>query len=164
MSALEAQLARIRLVVLDCDGVLTDGRLWLGDDGHEFKSFHVHDGHGIKRLQAAGITVAVISGRRSTAVQRRMSELGITHLYEGADDKLACLRELQASLGVDDAATLCAGDDLPDLPLLEAAGVAVTVPGADARVVAAADWQTSRTGGNGAVREICDWLLAGRDK
>lgn len=162
MNALESRLAGIRLVVLDCDGVLTDGRLWLGDDGHEYKAFHVHDGHGIKRLQAAGVVVAVISGRRSTAVQRRMTELGITHLFEGAEDKLTCLRSLQSELGVDDVTTLCVGDDLPDLPLLEAAGVAVTVPGADARVVAAADWQTTRGGGHGAVREICDRLLSVR--
>lgn len=162
MSSLESRLAGIRLVVLDCDGVLTDGRLWLGDDGHEFKAFHVHDGHGIKQLQAVGFIVAVISGRRSAAVQRRMSELGIEYLFEGVTDKLACLRSIQSKLDIDDAATLCAGDDLPDLPLLEAASVAVTVPGADARVVAVADWQTTRRGGHGAVREICDRLLSAR--
>jgi 3-deoxy-D-manno-octulosonate 8-phosphate phosphatase (KDO 8-P phosphatase) len=162
MSTIESRLAGIRLVVLDCDGVLTDGRLWLGDDGHEFKAFHVQDGHGIKRIQAAGVVVAVISGRRSAAVQRRMAELGIEHLFEGVEDKLDCLRRVQAELGVDDATTLCAGDDLPDLPLLEAAGVAVTVPDADPRLIAVADWQTRRGGGQGAVREICDRLLAVR--
>lgn len=162
MSTLESKLACIQLVVLDCDGVLTDGRLWLGDDGHEYKAFHTHDGHGIKQLQAAGVVVAVISGRRSAAVQRRMTELGIAHLFEGVEDKLACLRRLQSELGVADTATLCAGDDLPDLPMLEAAAVAVTVPMADPRVVAAADWQTTRGGGCGAVREICDRVLAAR--
>lgn len=162
MSSLESRLAGIRLVVLDCDGVLTDGRLWLGDDGHEYKAFHVHDGYGIKQIQATGIVVAVISGRRSAAVQRRMAELGIDHLFEGAGDKLSCLRRLQAELAIDDATTLCVGDDLPDLPLLEAAAVAVTVPGADPRLLAAADWQTVRRGGHGAVREICDRLLAAR--
>lgn len=159
MSDLHARAARIRLAVFDCDGVFTDGRLWLGDDGHEYKSFHVHDGVGIKRLLAAGIEVAVISGRRSSAVQRRMKELGVSHLLEGVDDKLGALRKLQAQLEIDDAHTMCVGDDLPDLPPLKVAGLAIAVGNAVADLDAVVHHRTTAVGGHGAVREICDWLL-----
>jgi len=159
MSDLHARAMRIRLAVFDCDGVFTDGRLWLGDDGHEYKSFHVHDGVGIKRLLAAGIEVAVISGRRSSAVQRRMKELGISHLLEGVDDKLGALRKLQAQLEIDDAQTMCVGDDLPDLPPLKVAGLAIAVGNAVADLDTVVHHRTTAVGGHGAVREICDWLL-----
>ncbi len=162
MSDLHTRAARVRLAVFDCDGVFTDGRLWLGDDGHEYKSFHVHDGVGIKRLLEAGIEVAVISGRSSSAVQRRMKELGVTHLLEGVDDKLSALRKLQSQLGIDDAQTMCVGDDLPDLPLLEVAGLAVAVANAVTALNSAVHHRTTSAGGHGAVREVCDWLLTTR--
>lgn len=157
-----ARAAGIRLAVFDCDGVLTDGRLWLGDDGAEYKAFHVHDGAGIKRLLEAGIEVAVISGRRSDAVRRRMAELGVRHLVEGCEDKLAAMREVQRATGIGDSATACVGDDLPDLPMLGAAGLAISVSDAAPELRAAADWCTSAGGGRGAVREVCDLLLAAR--
>lgn len=161
-AAVVERARRIRLVVFDCDGVFTDGRLWLGDDGHEYKAFHVHDGHGIKRLLAAGIMVAVISGRRSDAVTRRVRELGIAHLVDGCDDKLAALRALQAELGVGDAETACVGDDEPDRPLLTAAGLAVAVANATDALDGVSHWRTGAAGGVGAVREVCDLLLAVR--
>lgn len=160
--ALYARAAGIRLAVFDCDGVFTDGRLWLGDDGAEYKSFHVHDGAGIVRLIDAGVEVAVISGRKSPAVRRRMQELGVRHLVEGCEDKLSALRELQQSLGVDDEDTACIGDDLPDLPLLEAAALGICVADGAAELKAAADWCTTARGGGGAVREVCELLLAAR--
>lgn len=158
-----ARAAGIRLVVFDCDGVLTDGRLWYGEDGTEFKAFHVHDGAGIVRLLRAGVEVAVISGRRSSALRRRAEELGIRHLVEHCDDKVGALREIQRQTGVDDTATACVGDDLPDLPLLEAAGLAICVADAAGELRAAADWRTSARGGHGAAREVCELILAARE-
>lgn len=154
--------AAIRLVVFDCDGVFTDGRLYIGDDGRETKAFHVHDGHGVKRLIEAGIEVAVISGRRSGAVRVRMRELGVEHLVEGAEDKLAALRELQARLGLTDATTAWVGDDLPDLPSMSVAWLAVAVANAAPELDAIAHWRTAASGGAGAVREVCDLLLSAR--
>lgn len=152
----------VKLAVFDCDGVFTDGRLFIGDDGAEYKAFHVHDGHGIRRVLAAGIEVAVISGRESTAVQRRMSDLGIKHLFERVADKVAVLRELQASLGITDAATACTGDDLPDRAMLATAGFAIVVANGVPELDEVAHWRTVARGGEGAVREVCDLLLAAR--
>ena len=152
----------IRLAVFDCDGVFTDGRLFVGDDGAEYKAFHVHDGHGIRRLLASGIEVAVISGRESAAVRRRMADLGVTHLFERVADKLATLRALQASLDIDDAATACTGDDLPDRAMLAVAGLAVAVADAAPELDEVAHWRTAARGGAGAVREVCDLLIAAR--
>lgn len=152
----------IRLAVFDCDGVFTDGRLWLGDDGHEYKAFHVHDGHGIKRVLAAGVEVAVISARESGAVRRRMEELGVSHLIEKAGDKLAALRDIQRGVGVDDAATACVGDDLPDVPMLAVAGLAIAVGDAAAELDDLVHWRTRARGGRGAVREVCELLIAAR--
>lgn len=161
-AAIVERARRIRFAVFDCDGVFTDGRLWLGDDGHEYKAFHVHDGHGIKRLLAAGVEVAVISGRRSDAVNRRIRELGIAHLVEACDDKLAALRALQQELGIGDAETACIGDDEPDRPLLATAGLAIAVANATSALDDVAHWRTDAAGGAGAVREVCDLLLAVR--
>ena len=160
--ALLARAARIRLAVFDCDGVFTDGRLLIGDDGTETKAFHVHDGHGIRRLREAGIEVAVISGRGSAAVRRRMGELGVVHLVELAKDKVAALREVQRAVGADDAATACVGDDLPDVGLLRVAGLAIAVANAVPELDAVVHWRTGARGGDGAVPEVCDLLLAAR--
>ena len=154
--------ARIRLAVFDCDGVFTDGRLLIGDDGTETKAFHVHDGHGIRRLRESGIEVAVISGRASAAVRRRMEELGVVHLVELAKDKVDALRAVQRAVGVDDEATACVGDDLPDLELLGVAGLAIAVANAVPALDAFVHWRTAARGGNGAVREVCDLLLDAR--
>ena len=157
-----ARAAAIRLVVFDCDGVFTDGRLYIGDDGRETKAFHVHDGHGVVRLLEAGFEVAVISGRRSEAVRVRMRELGVANLVEGAGDKLSALRDLQRRLRVDDAATACVGDDLPDVAPLSVAGLAIAVANAVPELDRVAHWRTAAAGGAGAVREVCELLLAAR--
>lgn len=154
--------AAVKLAVFDVDGVFTDGRLYYGADGVELKAFHTRDGHGIKRLHAAGIRTAVISGRESAAVARRMAELGVGDVYQGCTDKLAALRDLLARHGLDAAACAAVGDDLPDLPLLEAAGFAVAVADAHPDLVQAADWTTPHPGGHGAVRDVADLLLEAR--
>jgi 3-deoxy-D-manno-octulosonate 8-phosphate phosphatase (KDO 8-P phosphatase) len=161
MPDLAMRSAAIRLLVLDVDGVLTDGTILLGS-GEELKSFHVRDGLGLQRLMSAGIEVAVISGRRSAAVARRMAELGVHHVFQGVDDKLAVLERLQSTLGLDAGEIAVVGDDLPDLPPMRAAGLAVAVADAHADVKAAAHWITETPGGRGAVREVADRLLADR--
>jgi 3-deoxy-D-manno-octulosonate 8-phosphate phosphatase (KDO 8-P phosphatase) len=155
-------LARVRLLVLDVDGVLTDGRLFYGAKGELLKAFHVRDGYGIKQVAAAGITVAILSGRKSAAVLRRAKELGIRHVTQGANDKLSALRKLVKARGVSLDECLCVGDDTPDAPILAAAGVGVAVADAHEDALAVADRVTTRAGGHGAVREVCDWLIAAR--
>jgi 3-deoxy-D-manno-octulosonate 8-phosphate phosphatase (KDO 8-P phosphatase) len=150
------------MLVLDVDGVLTDGRLFYGARGELLKAFNVKDGHGIKQVAAAGITVAIISGRKSAAVARRARELGIRHVTQGAGDKLAALTRLARSRRIDLEHCACVGDDTPDAPILEAAGVAIAVADAHADALAAADLVTTRGGGQGAVREVCDWLIEAR--
>jgi 3-deoxy-D-manno-octulosonate 8-phosphate phosphatase (KDO 8-P phosphatase) len=153
-------LRRVRLLVLDVDGVLTDGRLHYGPRGEVMKSFHVRDGYGIKQVAALGIGVAILSGRKSTAVARRARELGIRAVVQGADDKLAALEKLAKSRGVALEHCACVGDDTPDAPVLAAAGLGVAVADAHPDALAAADIVTSRPGGHGAVREVCDWIIA----
>jgi len=155
-------LRQIRLLVLDVDGVLTDGRLIYGPEGEREKVFHVRDGHGIKALIAAGIGVAVISARRSDAVQRRCEGLGIQHILQGVTDKGEALIRLSAQLGIQPHDCACVGDDEPDLPMMQRAGLAVAVADAHASALAAAHRRTRTPGGLGAVREVCDWLLAAR--
>ena len=155
-------LRRARALVLDVDGVLTDGRLYYGAKGEALKAFHVRDGHGIKAVAAAGVTVAIISGRKSPMVTKRARELGIHHVVQGANDKLAALTRLAAKLGVSLEHCVCVGDDTPDAPILEAAGLGIAVADAHADALSAADLATTRPGGRGAVREVCDWLIAAR--
>jgi 3-deoxy-D-manno-octulosonate 8-phosphate phosphatase (KDO 8-P phosphatase) len=152
----------IRLLVLDVDGVLTDGRLYFGTRGEALKVFHVRDGNGIVQLRRAGIAVVVISGRRSSMVATRCRELGVQHVYQGVRDKLAVLRRLCARLKVPLAACAAVGDDLPDLPVLQAVALSFAVADAHATVRRAAGYITSLRGGEGAVREVCDRLLAQR--
>ncbi|MEQ9395042.1 KdsC family phosphatase [Haliea sp.] len=155
-----AAMARgIRLLALDVDGVLSDGRVIYASDGSELKAFNIKDGLGIKLLQRAGITIAIITGRKSGVVGRRAAELGIFHLVEGREDKLTALNELCASLDLDLAQCAYMGDDLPDLGAIRAAGLGLTVADAVAEVRAAADWCSTANGGAGAVREACEWLL-----
>ena len=153
---------RIRLLVLDVDGVLTDGRLLYGARGEQLKSFHVRDGHGIKQLRGRGVEIAVISGRRSAAVARRCRELGIRHVFQGVEDKLACFEALRAQLGF--AARDCGavGDDTPDATLLARVGWGFAVADAHLDAQDAARYITRSAGGRGAVREVCDWLIAER--
>jgi 3-deoxy-D-manno-octulosonate 8-phosphate phosphatase (KDO 8-P phosphatase) len=155
-------LARIELVVLDVDGVLTDGRLYFSGDGEALKVFHVRDGHGIKLLMAAGVAVAAFSGRRSAAAARRMRELGVPHVVQGCGDKVAALGRLTRRLGLDPLDCACLCDDTPDLPLMSAVGVAGAVADAHPVVLAAAHWTARANGGCGAVRELCDAVLRAR--
>ncbi len=152
----------VRLAVFDVDGVFTDGRLYLGPDGAEFKAFHVRDGHGVVRLRESGVTLAIISGRSSPAVAARMRELGIEHVHQGVRDKRARLDELLAATGIDAAASCFVGDDLPDLEPMQAVGLPIAVADACAEVLAAAAAVTRAGGGRGAVREVCDLLVAAR--
>lgn len=163
MPGLEERAARVQLAVFDVDGVFTDGRLYYGARGEQLKAFHVRDGHGIKLLLRHGIRVAVISGRRSPAVTQRMRELGIRHLFQGRDDKLAVLQKLLQQLKLAWNQVACVGDDLVDLPLFESAGLAVAVADAQPEVRARAHHVTRARGGEGAVREVCDLLLAARN-
>jgi 3-deoxy-D-manno-octulosonate 8-phosphate phosphatase (KDO 8-P phosphatase) len=151
------------LVAFDVDGVLTDGRFWLSDDGVEAKAFNIQDGYGIRRLLRAGLEVAVISGRQSNAVEKRMSELGVSHVILGCNDKVAAFQSLISELGIESANTVYVGDDVPDIPLLRRAGFAIAVANAVAEVKAECAMTTTVPGGHGAVREICDLILASRN-
>ena len=162
VSSFNPALRRVQLLVLDVDGVLTDGRLYYGARGEALKAFNVKDGHGIKQVAAAGITVAIISGRKSAAVTLRARELGIRHVTQGANDKLAALEKLARARSVAFEQCACVGDDTPDAPMLQVAGVAIAVADAHADALAVADLVTTRAGGHGAVREVCDWLLDAR--
>lgn len=149
----------IRLLALDVDGVLTDGRLYFSEDGQELKTFDTQDGHGIKMLQNAGIACAIITGRTTRLVERRAKNLGIAHLMQGREDKLVALRELadQLTIPLDEIGYV--GDDWPDLPAIRAAGFGVAVANAHAEVRKHADFVTMLRGGRGAVREVCDLVL-----
>ena len=149
----------VRLVVFDVDGVFTDGTLVIDANGVESKTFHVRDGLGVKRLMAAGVGVAVISGRRSPAVALRMRELGVTHVHLGIEDKRGVFDGLCNELGLQPGETAVVGDDLPEIALFEVAGLSIAVADAHADVRARADWTTSLPGGRGAVREIADALI-----
>lgn len=151
--------AQIRLVIFDVDGVLTDGRLYLADDGNEFKAFHSRDGHGMKMLQNQGVAVAIISGRRSLAVERRMADLGINYVYMGVQDKLVAFQDLLQRQGLDPAQVAYVGDDVIDLPVMSRVGLAIAVQDADPFVRRHAHWQTPSAGGRGAAREVCELLL-----
>jgi 3-deoxy-D-manno-octulosonate 8-phosphate phosphatase (KDO 8-P phosphatase) len=155
-------LARIQLLILDVDGVLTDGRLYFGARGETLKVFHVRDGRGIKLLMAAGIVVAAISGRRSSAVTARMRELGVPHVVQACADKVAALHRLTERLNIDPLKCACIVDDTPDLPLMSAVGVAGAVADAHPVVLSAAHWVAKANGGQGAVRELCDAILRAR--
>jgi len=155
-------LARLRLVAFDVDGVFTDGRFYLSDDGKESKAFHTQDGYGVRQLLLAGIAVAVISGRHSPAVEKRMSELGVEHVVLGCKDKVAALSDLASSLDIELADCAYVGDDFPDLALLEAVGLSIAVANGVAAVQERCDYITRRPGGFGAVREVCDLVAATR--
>lgn len=152
-------LSDVRLVVFDIDGVFTDGRFYISNDGVESKTFHTHDGFGVKQLLEAGLVVAVISGRESAAVEHRMIELGIQHIIQGTSDKVAAFKLLVKDLGINEAQAVYVGDDVPDLPLLRRVGFSVAVSNAHDDVKAECDHTTVKAGGFGAVREVCDLVL-----
>ena len=156
------RLDAIRLVAFDIDGVFTDGRFYLSDDGTETKAFHTQDGYGVRRLLDAGVEVAVISGRQSLAVERRMAELSVRHVVLGCKDKVAAFDALIAGLGIDAADCAFVGDDMPDLALLEHVGLSIAVANAVQTVQERCDYVTRKPGGFGAVREVCDLVAAAR--
>lgn len=160
MSGRGAAPAGIRLVAFDVDGVFTDGRFTLSDDGVESKAFHTQDGFGVRQLINAGIEVAVISGRHSGAVERRMAELGVAHVIQGCRDKVAAFDELVAGLQLSAAQCAFVGDDIPDLPLLKVVGFPVAVANAVREVREFCAYTTLAPGGSGAVREVCELVLA----
>ncbi len=160
----DSLLANVRLVAFDVDGVFTDGRFYLSNDGIESKAFNTQDGYGIRQVLHAGVEVAVISGRRSAAVQQRMDELGVRHVIQDCSDKVAAFDALTKELGITDAECIYVGDDVPDLPLLGKAGISVAVANAVAEVREYCDYTTQARGGFGAVREICNLLLRARSE
>ena len=157
-----APLERIELLILDIDGVLTDGRLYFGARGEALKAFHVRDGHGIKLLMAAGVAVAAFSGRRSAAVAARMRDLGVPHVVQACSDKVAALHRLTRKLKIEPLNCACIVDDTPDMPLMSAVGFACAVADAHPLVQSAAHWVAGANGGHGAVRELCDAILRAR--
>lgn len=158
-SGLLERARRVRLLALDVDGVLTDGRLYYDHTGHEMKAFHVRDGLGMKSLQRHGVRLAIITGRTSPVVAQRARELGVDFVHQGRDDKLHAFRELLDAAEVEEQAVCYAGDDWLDIPVLDRVGLAVTVADADTLVKGRVHWVTTRPGGHGAVREICDLVL-----
>ena len=160
---LSHRLKGVKLLSLDVDGVLTDGGLYFADDGLTLRKFNVKDGLGIKCVMQAGVEVAIISAGPQEAIRRRMESLGIRHIYTGVPDKLVTLRELCEKLGLEAEQVLHMGDDLNDLPILDAVGCPISVPDAVPEVRDRAIYVTARKGGDGAVREICDMILGGRD-
>ena len=151
--------AQVRLVVFDVDGVLTDGSLFLGDDGQEYKAFNSLDGHGMKMLQETGVHIGIITGRSSEVVRIRMHSLGINHVYQGQHDKLPAYEELKSSLGLADEQIAYVGDDVVDLPVMTKVGLAVAVQDGHAFTRQHAHWVTSSRGGQGAAREVCEMLM-----
>lgn len=149
----------VRLLALDCDGVLTDGSLYYGNNGEELKAFSILDGLGIKLLMANGVDVAIITGRSSELVKRRARELGVTALLQGREDKLVALDELLAERGLGREAVAYCGDDLPDLPAILSVGLGIAPANAHVAVRERADFVTTARGGAGAVREVCDLIL-----
>lgn len=154
-----ARAARIRLMIFDVDGVLTDGSLHFGPEGEVIKTFNVLDGHGIKLLQQSGLETAIISARESTLVARRAADLGITHIYQGVHDKRAAFEQLLAQSGSVAEACGFIGDDVIDLPILSRVGFAASVPNGHPEVRSRVHYVTQLSGGHGAVREICDFIL-----
>jgi 3-deoxy-D-manno-octulosonate 8-phosphate phosphatase (KDO 8-P phosphatase) len=152
----------IQLLILDVDGVMTDGRLYFGPRGEALKIFHVRDGQGIGQLDGAGIQVGVISGRRSKMVAVRCRELGVEHVTQGVRDKVAAFEKLRSRLKVKASACACVGDDILDVPLMNTVGLAFAVADAHRDALRAAHVVTSLPGGHGAVREVCDYLLSAR--
>lgn len=150
----------VKLVAFDIDGVFTDGRFYLSDEGIESKAFHTQDGYGIRQLLNAGIAVAVISGRASGAVAKRMAELRVHHVIQGCKDKVAALDEIASELGVAPGDCVYVGDDVPDLPLLGHVGFAIAVANAVPAVHEKCHYSTHASGGHGAVREVCELVLA----
>ena len=155
---------KIQCVICDVDGVLTDGILYINNDGNEQKAFHVHDGLGLKLLMAAGIEVAVITTSRNAVIDHRMHQLGIRHYFKGQVDKRSAYQEIKSRLKLNDESFAYIGDDLPDLDIIRQVGLGVAVAGAINQVKSGAHLTTQLHGGRGAVREVCDFILHAQNK
>lgn len=164
MTDVTQRAARVRLVIFDVDGVLTDGRLYYGPDGEEYKAFFSRDGFGLKLLRDSGVEIGVISGRDSRAVDARMASLGIRHVYQGRRAKLEAFEGLLGGVGVSDDETCYVGDDVLDLPPMARAGLAVAVADAHPLVLEHAHWRTPNRGGRGAGRDVCELILRAQDR
>ena len=151
--------AQGKLLIFDVDGVLTDGSLFLGDDGQEYKAFHSQDGHGIKMLQKHGVRCAIITGRTSKVVEHRMRNLGIELIYQGQENKLEGFADLLERVALTPEQVAYVGDDVVDLPVMRKVGLAIAVQDAHPWVLQHAHWQTPRGGGRGAARDVCELLL-----
>ena len=154
---------RIKLLLMDCDGVLTDGRIWLTADGQEQKAFHVRDGQGIVLLHRAGVQTGIISGRASTATERRARELAMTFLRQGVNDKVLVLEEVLRDAGVAPEHCAYIGDDVGDIEIMRRVGLAVAVADAVDSAKAVAHLITTARGGKGAVREVCETILQAQE-
>jgi len=159
---IRSKIKRLKLLLLDVDGVLTDGTILLDGQGNELKAFHVRDGHGIKLAQRAGLTIGIITGRNAPVVAIRARELGIQEVHQGAHDKLAVYESLLAKYGIGDEEVAYMGDDVVDLDIFKRAGIAVAVADADPAVLHHVDLRTKATGGRGAVREFINLILQSR--
>ena len=150
---------KIKLLICDVDGVFSDGRIYLGNDGEELKAFHTKDGFGVKALGSSRVAVAIITGRRSTIVAKRMTALNVKHIIQGQEDKLPALLELAKKLviSIDEIAYI--GDDMPDLPCIMKVGLGIAVQDAHPMVISKSDYTTFTRGGFGAVREVCDLIM-----
>lgn len=164
MNSLLEKAKKIKCLISDVDGVLTDGLLFLDNNGNELKAFHVQDGMGLKLLMAAGIEVAVITTSQNKVIDHRMQQLGIQHYFKGQVDKREAYKNLKETLGLEHDEFAYVGDDLPDLPLIQQVGLGVAVANAVSQVKEFADWVTEQQGGRGAVREVCELILNAQDK
>lgn len=164
IEAARQRAARVKLMAFDVDGVLSDGSLFYTDDGIEIKAFNTLDGLGMKLLQRAGLKVAVITGRKAACVERRMENLGVELLFQGVEDKLQVMRELTHTLDIPMGEAGYMGDDIVDLKIMGACGFCATPSDGYGRVAQYADYVSSRTGGRGAAREVCDFILEAQGK
>jgi YrbI family 3-deoxy-D-manno-octulosonate 8-phosphate phosphatase len=160
----EEKARQLKVLFLDVDGVLTDGRIGLLPDGQEIKWFDVKDGLGLNLLKREGISVVLVSGRRSVSVERRALELGIDRIHQGVDDKRSLVRQIQEQMGVESEETGSVGDDIPDLAMFGETGLRFATADAVREIKEAADLVTKNKGGRGAVREICEYILSCRDR
>ena len=151
--------SRIKLVIFDVDGVLTDGSLFIGDDGQEYKAFNSKDGHGMVMLQHTGVQIGIITGRTSEVVKLRMASLGIEHLYQGRREKLPAYEDIKTITGLEDEQIAYVGDDVVDLPVMLRVGLAIAVQDAHHATRKHAHWTTPAPGGRGAAREVCELLM-----
>ncbi|MCU7843625.1 MAG: 3-deoxy-manno-octulosonate-8-phosphatase KdsC [Candidatus Thiodiazotropha sp. (ex Monitilora ramsayi)] len=159
MQDIQSKAQEIKLVVFDVDGVLTDGSLYLGDDGQEYKAFNSRDGHGMKMLQQSGVIIGIITGRTSEVVRIRMESLGVEHVYQGKLEKLPAFEELRDKLGLRDEQVAYVGDDVVDLPIMRRVGLAIAVNDAHPLVKQHSHWQTPNAGGRGAGRDVCEMIM-----